>query len=614
MKHLLLYFALFITAISTAQQDTIFIQNNLKQVISNEKEQYFFTTKNIAIEEVIVSNFKTKKETNLFYITGWLWVKFTIKNNSNTEHFVLNVSDGHLSGFYLYKPILGGGFKMTAPKQNHPEDGREVFNRLPSFFIDLKKGETQTFYLKINSEDEVTNFNYIIQSYKQYTQFVQTDYLIIGGYLAALLIIIIINIFYFVSLRDTLFLVYANYVFASLFVTVTIEGFIWLYVSDPDVAYHLNFFFLRFWPDSLLFFTMQLVSLKEHRKFLTKICYSFIFYHFIIMGVLDYMNVFNIKANFMAEWEVINWGIAIILICITVISSFKNNKYLFKYYLVAYGVLFLVTAFTFMHGADPGNWLIFEHGMKAGTLIEIVTLSFAVSRRFKLTENDLRLKKEDEQRLTNEVKQLEMNVRKAQMNPHFMFNALSSIEYFIFKNEPQQARNYLNKFAQLMRLTLDNSKENYIQLIDDINALKFYIELEFLRLKTYPHHFEIKLDPEINPDIILVPALLIQPFVENAIWHGLQKKDRAGKLSIELTLQEHELICIIEDDGGGMEKTKPLSNRKSSGIQITKERLNLIHALLKTSSRFIIEDIKDENGSIGGTRVQFNIPYVIGDE
>ena len=615
MKHLLfiLIFSL-VTRVSASEQDTIILQNNVTQTVSNEKESYFFTEDDLPIQQALTQNFLAKKDINLAYITGWLWVKLVIKNESDSENFILHTSDGHISGLYLYKSSPRG-YIMTPAKKHHSEDGREIYNRLPSFFLQLKKGEAQTYYLKINAVNEIVNFSYVIQEQTYFIEFIQTDYLIVGLYFGALLIIILINIFYFYSLKDSIFLAYAIFVLGNFLFTATLDGFTWLLIPDPDIAYHACFFSFRFWADSLLFFIMQLVNLKQHNKLLNTIGYAFIIYHTVIVAIADAFNLFNLRENFMAQLETIHWGICIILVLTIIFKSHKNNRYLFKYYIISFLVLLSVFIFLLIYNTGKAeNYLVFEHGMKAGTLIEILTLSFAVSRRFRLTENDLKLKKEDEQRLTEEVKQLEMNVRKAQMNPHFMFNALSSIEYFIFKNEPQQARNYLNKFAQLMRLTLDNSKENYIQLIDDVNALKFYIELEFLRLKTYPHHFEIKLDPAINPDIILVPALLIQPFVENAIWHGLQKKERAGKLSIKLTLQKQELICTIEDDGGGMEKTKPLSNRKSSGIQITKERLNLIHALLRTSSRFTIEDIKDENGTVEGTRVQFNMPYVIGED
>lgn len=177
------------------------------------------------------------------------------------------------------------------------------------------------------------------------------------------------------------------------------------------------------------------------------------------------------------------------------------------------------------------------------------------------------------------------------------------------KNEAFQARTYLNSFAQLMRLTLDNSRDNYVPLQDDLDALKLYIELEFLRLEEFGHQYEISIQEGLNTENLVVPALLIQPFVENAIWHGLQKKKSKGKLFVRLSFQEENLQCIIEDDGGGIKEKTPTIHRKSSGILITKERLTLIHGLLNTPYKFEITDMVDEADHTIGTRVLFYIPY-----
>lgn len=611
MKFILcvLFFLFSLAKTKAITQDTIIIKENLKQITCDGKESYFYSNTDLPYQTFTTAAFKSMDSVNLQYITGWVWVKFTIKNNSSKQQFVLTASSGHISGFYIYKPT-SNGYVMSPAKLHHPEDGREIYNRLPSFFLDIKHGETKTFYVKIRVEDEVAHFSFVIRDNLHFIEYAQADHLILGLYFGALLIIIIINIFYFVSLRDSLFLVYAIYVFGNICATSTFDGFSWLLIRDPDLAYHVSFFGLRFWIDSLLFFAIQLVNLKNHNKILTVIAYTYLCYHALIMAILELTNAFNIRYEHMGNWELVNCLIGLTLVFVIMIASYKKNKYLFKYYVIAFGTLFLSAIILPLYGlANYKNYLLFQHGLKMGTLTEIITLSFAVSRRFKLTENDLKQKQEEKEQLTDKVKQLEMNARKAQMNPHFMFNALSSIEYFIFKNNPDKARNYLGNFAELMRLTLNNSRIDYISIADDLNALKFYIELEFLRLDAIPHHLEIKVDRNVDIHSILIPALLIQPFAENAILHGLQTKLIPGHLCINLYFEGNELHCIIEDDGGGIKKMHQ-SHRKSSGIQITKERLTLIHELLNTSYRFSIEDIKDDHEIVTGTRVDFNMPYV----
>lgn len=610
MKYKCLLLLLCLTRILAFSQDTILLETNPNHTVCAGKETYFFSSNNLPIQSVIAKTFKKKNDLNLLYVTGNVWIKFIIKNNTNQEHFVFNVSDGHISGLYMYKSV-GGNYTMTPPKRFHSEDGREIKNRLPSFYIDLKKGETQTFYLKITPENEVINFSYIIQDYTNYVQSAQIDHFIIGLYFGALMIIICVNFFYFYSLKDRIFLIYALYVFGNLLLSATLDGLMWLLMPNSNIAYHLNFFCIRFWNDSMLFFIMQLVNIKKHNKTLNIIGYAYIFYHTILMAMLELINPLNIRANFMAQWEGGNWIVAIVLAFIIIVKSKNENKYLFRYYFVLF--IILVSAFLFyvvLHLDKGAHYLLFEHGMKAATLLEILTLSFAISRRFRITEQDLKRKQEEEQQLNDQVKQLEMDVRKAQMNPHFMFNALTSIDYFIMKNNSEMARAYLEKFANLMRLTLDNSRNDYIYLEDDLKALQYYVDLELLRLKEQAHIFELDVDKQIKEEEIAVPALLIQPFVENAIWHGLQKKQTPGRLYVKIRLVDHLLMCTIEDDGGGLEGARPLVKRKSSGIEITKERLSLIHILLKSKFRFDIENIKNEDELVIGTRVQFSMPYI----
>jgi sensor histidine kinase YesM len=613
MKYLLflsLYFCSFIHYTASAQ-DTIILQDNVKQIVCNGKENYFVTKKALPIQEILNQKFKKKDSVNISYITGWVWIKFVIKNNSNTNRFVLYATSGHISGLYMYKPGPSG-YTMTPPKKFSPEDGREFFSRLPAFILELKKGETKTFYLKIDTQNELVKLEYLIRDYEHYVEYVQADHIIIGLYYGALLIIILVNIFYFISLKDYIFLVYAIYAYGTLQFAATLDGFTWLLIPNPEIAYHVSYFCIRFWTDALLFFTIQLVNLKQRHRVAAIIAYTFIFYHAILMAVLEYMNAFNMRLTIMSQWETVNCTIGIIGVFIIITMSYNENKYLFKYYLIAFSTLLITISLLPLYSfGGNGNHLILQHGLKVGMVIEMLTLSFAVSRRFKMTEMDLKLKKEEKQHLNNKVTQLEMDVRKAQMNPHFMFNALTSIEYFIFKNDSKQARAYLNKFAQLMRLTLDHSRSNFVPLHDEVRALRFYVELEFLRMKAHMHSFEIKIEEGIDCDAVLIPPLIIQPFVENAIWHGLQKINRNGNLRIYIRFINDELYCSIEDNGIGINMI-PIQkkNHKSSGVLITQERLNLIHAINNTSYKFTIENVKKETSpESSGTLVEFTMPY-----
>jgi sensor histidine kinase YesM len=605
MKHSAFLFSFFCFCLAghAAVNDTTFLKEDAHQVIAHEK--YFFTKDNLTIQQLITQRFLPKDSVYLQYINGFLWLKFVVQNKSTTNRFVLGVTSGHISGLYLYKPTPTG-YYMTPPKLHDPEDGREVYNRRPAFFLELEKGETKTFYLKIQVENEWPDMGYIICNYTRFAEYIQADYIILGLYFGALLMIIALNIYYFISLKDRLFLIYAIYAFGTFLSSATIDGFAWLLIPDTDVAYHVSYFCFRFWVDAMLFFTIHLVNLKQHYKGLTTVAYLYLCYHSILMPILGFIDVFHMRANYTGQWEGVNCLISMLLAFIIVILSYKDNKYLFKYYIAAISVLMiLVPLFAF---GIPNEYLV-----KTGTVIEMIILSFAVSQRFKLTEKQLKHKKEQEQVLNDKVKQLEMDIRKTQMNPHFMTNALTSIEYFILSNDSVQARGYLNKFSRLMRLMLDHSRNNFVSLYDELEALRLYLELEFLRLQSHEHHFEITTGKNTDCQSIFVPPLLIQPLVENAIWHGLQNRKNGGKLLVDVTLMHDRLQCTIEDNGTGIQTELIPKDHKSSGMFITKERLSLIHAILNTPYKFEIDDKIGEQRTSPGTRIQFNIPYINGD-
>ena len=211
---------------------------------------------------------------------------------------------------------------------------------------------------------------------------------------------------------------------------------------------------------------------------------------------------------------------------------------------------------------------------------------------------------------------VEMTALLAQMNPHFLFNCLNSIDSYILKNESRKASEYLNNFARLIRLILQNSRSNYISLKDELETLELYIQMESLRLKD-KFKYEICIDENIEISSIDIPPMLIQPYVENAIWHGLMnKKNREeGLLSIHLLQKEGRLHCIIKDNGVGREKAQALKSKlnstkkKSMGMSITNDRIELINQLYQLNAKVIIEDLYNEEKEAEGTKVVLEIPY-----
>ncbi len=201
-----------------------------------------------------------------------------------------------------------------------------------------------------------------------------------------------------------------------------------------------------------------------------------------------------------------------------------------------------------------------------------------------------------------------------QMNPHFIFNTLNSIQYYMYQHDNLATNNYLTKFANLMRKVLDNSQHTSIPLNDELIALKLYLELECIRFKD-KFDFKINLDEDIDPLMYKVPTMLIQPYVENSICHGLMPLEGKGYVRVDLKPAQDHLLCTIEDNGVGREASKERNskrgtNHNSLGTRITTSRLDMINALYGTSLKTVYTDLMNEKGEATGTRVEIHIPII----
>jgi ligand-binding sensor domain-containing protein len=203
----------------------------------------------------------------------------------------------------------------------------------------------------------------------------------------------------------------------------------------------------------------------------------------------------------------------------------------------------------------------------------------------------------------------EMQALRSQMNPHFIFNSLNSINAFIIENKSNLASDYLTKFSKLMRFILENSKQELISLEKELEALRLYLLLEKIRFGD-SFSFNIDIQNGIEESDIFIPPLIIQPYVENAIWHGLMHLDEGGLVTIGVTvLQGDFLIISVKDNGIGRQKAKDLKTKESHkdrsyGMQITKERIQLKHPENHIS---IIDHINEFSGKSNGTEVLIKI-------
>ena len=239
----------------------------------------------------------------------------------------------------------------------------------------------------------------------------------------------------------------------------------------------------------------------------------------------------------------------------------------------------------------------------AGLLVLAIVFIFAI---YKKKRDAVEMHKDAE--FKAQVADTEMKALRAQMNPHFIFNSLNSISDYISKQDVKTADRYLTKFAKMMRLILENSEHKQISLAEDLKALELYMQLEALRLND-KFSYEIKIDSDIDQDITMVPPLILQPFVENSIWHGIAQKEGRGKILIEIKKENEMINCAVEDNGVGrnqlMQYEQNQISKKSLGMKITRSRIDILNQPGKTKGAVELLDLAK------GMRVEIRLPLAL---
>ena len=212
------------------------------------------------------------------------------------------------------------------------------------------------------------------------------------------------------------------------------------------------------------------------------------------------------------------------------------------------------------------------------------------------------------------LKQKEIALR-AQMNPHFVFNAMNSIQQYILLDNQDGALTYLSKFSKLIRRILENSRQAVIPMEQELEALRLYLELEKLRVGE-KFHYEIEVDPELEPDFVVFPGLVLQPLAENAIWHGiLPNKQKKGNLVVKVMQVGDDIVAEVDDNGVGRKASRKAqsadlrSDKTSMGMENIRDRLRIFGQTHGKEVEMKIEDKHDAAGQPAGTRVILQFPY-----
>jgi tetratricopeptide (TPR) repeat protein len=241
----------------------------------------------------------------------------------------------------------------------------------------------------------------------------------------------------------------------------------------------------------------------------------------------------------------------------------------------------------------------------SGMMIIILIFAFLYFR-----QRTLKQKADDRAESVHKMAELELQSLRAQLNPHFMFNSLNAIQDLILKEDNRNSHRYLSRFSKLLRMLLDNATQPFVSLRKELDFLELYLSLENLRIPDLQH--SIKIEPGIDTENTMIPNMMMQPYIENAIWHGLSHKTSDKKLDINIHRENGSIHCDIEDNGVGRQKAEELKSlyrkeHKSKGMELLSKRFNLLSKEYGTAIVTRITDLVKE-GNAAGTLVEIVVP------
>lgn len=580
------------------------------------------------------------------------WLLFRVQNTHPTQTVNALLHVGRQGRIRLYDP-QGHQLQQTGVYQ-YPFNVTDW----QSIRLQVLPGQTRTFYVQVTNLVRAVDPMVVILHtpgslagwFAQHSHLTRWLFLGLVSIIAGLLIMSLFAFSQFVFNRDRVFLYYAIFCFIAAFYVLWNTNFrlglglpLQMHSTSRNFTFLIAFFYTLF--------LASFIQLPTHFPRVWTVLKVLLIVCLIQEAVVTYEHVNGLL--FRPNWPYIRQDITFLVMgLILFLTLLRSQSPVRKYLLVGIGCLWTIAYFSMFldlrfEGMSASqavfiNYIPFFFGL--GMLCENFCFLLALAYRNRLVEEEknqiqsqytdqleaelhhrtIQLEEQNRVLEAQRMEQLqaefdqrlaetEMAALRSQMNPHFIFNCLNSVKLYTLQNDTDRAADYLTKFARLIRLVLENSRADRVTLANELEALQLYMELEAMRFKQKVQ-FSISVSPDIDTQFMTIPPLLIQPYVENAIWHGLMHKPEGGTLRISVQHPTDELLQItITDDGVGRAraaelKSKSANQSKSFGMKMTSERLSLINRHFDTHTRVNIRDLIGPNGQPAGTEVVLDIP------
>lgn len=639
--------------------------------------QVLETEKGASIKAISKQLFTNEKRNLKINYQSAYWFKLNLYNNidSYNEWYIYTGNNDYAEIYLLDGNIL----KLKGKTGTYcPTPQLQIPNVSYYLNFKLDPQKTQQVYLKIYNKRNVNpDLNITIEDKATYSEEILKyqnarlkETFIVILFVGSIGFIFLFMIFLYFKSYQKLYLYYSLYLLGTIIYALTrLNKITWIgsmidyfplmrsYINEP-----IQFLFFAIYN----WFVIELLNISDYDKklvrFLKILSYCYLVYAGLHLLMMITLFDFQLRNILFISTRIILFPLNIgllIWVYIKVKSPVVDYFFLGALCYLIGGIIAALADTNFRLFGDYQIGLSAANIFQLGILAEVLCFSLAIGYRIKLNEDE---KKESKDALINQLQinqkliknsneeleqkikirteeiiqknqeieqekiatlqinyekklaEAEMMALRSQMNPHFLFNSLSSIRYFILSNQNNKAADYLNKFSKLIRLVLEHSKKELVSLSSELEALSLYLAIEANRFNDQ-FFYNINIVDNVDTNEIFIPPLLLQPFVENAIWHGLLPSTNPTKtlnITIENNPEKHNSYhFIIEDNGIGraqsaLQKDKTLKKHKSYGMDLTKERIKLFNDNFSNTISYEIND-KFEDEFARGTKILFTI-------
>jgi sensor histidine kinase YesM len=595
----------------------------------------------------IISNNRFEQAMPSMYIFQWSWIRFSVINQTKEQNISLLIQNSRISSIEIYKDSNNKLVKLGVDGSSIATTKGIFANPDYVFNLGLNSIDSGTYYIHLNSLTADFLHMYVGTG-SCINNWLNIETNITSILVGVILSLFLYNLFLFISTYDLTYLYFTLSVLFGGFSEITFSGYSFLlfWNHHPELNRFMPIVSAALTQISFSLFSIAFLKTKKNTKFGNRVLHGFILFSCIsiVFALFDYYVV-----GFFLNACIANIQLLVsIIICVYLIKNKYTPAY-FYLFCPLISLTYVIISILISSGLLPNPvYMIFMPYLSFSVQTTILAIPLAnrinvlikdkaksqqhlllisnenerlikeqnLILELKINERTEELQKviSDLQIARNDLADLTMSALRLQINPHFIFNCLNSIKLYTLQNDLNTASDYLTKFSSLIRLIMDNSRSSKISLSSEMNALQLYIEMEKMRFKE-KLNYNIAIEQNVEPDYIEIPPMLLQPYVENAIWHGLMPKENGGNIFIKVSVVNDKSLLQINiiDDGIGRTKSelirsKSATSHKSYGMKVTSERVWLINQIYKTGAEIKVHDLTDDQGIGTGTEVIIQVP------